>query len=522
MAARPCSRYVFQQTVNAVSGHAWRVIGRRTFTDADQQRFAAASGDVNPIHVDAVAARRLLSGGQLVHGMHILIEAFNLWRPLQHGNASAWAIQCNFAHPLNVGDTAEFRVTENVPGRYRLSAVVDGVAVTDVLIRRAGDDAGDAESGGSFRGPVRRIACLTAPLNDPPKSFVGQRIEFGVWGEELTPMYPHAAAWLGGAGLADLARLSFLVGMVCPGLHSVFSSLKAIVPPTSRSASGPLRVEVRSYDERFRLFVMAFSGALHGEVRTFLRPPPQAQPSAADLVGRVEANSWSGLRACVVGGSRGLGEITAKLLAASGCDVTITYASGRADAEAVANDINGLGRGRCDYIAIDLARRFAPPAALNQTPLDAVFFFATPRIYTKRAGVFSRGAFDTFVSFYLERFHEVCEWLERAGHPTRVYVPSTVFINERPKNMTEYTMAKAAAELLADEVNRASRHVRVLHTRLPRLATDQTTSVQEIRVEDNLEAMLEVLKVMRAPGVRGLCRDPRLPVAGSQASTSCP
>ena len=57
------------------------LLGERVFSDADQQWFAAASGDGNPMHVDAVAARRLLSGRQVVHGMHTLVQALELWRP---------------------------------------------------------------------------------------------------------------------------------------------------------------------------------------------------------------------------------------------------------------------------------------------------------------------------------------------------------------------------------------------------------------------------------------------------------
>ena len=70
----------------------------------------------------------------------------------------------------------------------------------------------------------------------------------------------------------------------------------------------------------------------------------------------------------------------------------------------------------------------------------------------------------------LDRFHELCLWLDSADRPIRVYLPSTVFITERPKGMTEYAMAKAAAEVLADDLNRSLNNVRIVHTRLPRLA----------------------------------------------------
>jgi hypothetical protein len=126
-----------------------------------------------------------------------------------------------------------------------------------------------------------------------------------------------------------------------------------------------------------------------------------------------------------------------------------------------------------------------------------VFYFATPRIHAKRSGAFQRAAFDELAAFYLDRFHELCLWLEDGGQPVLVYLPSTVFITERPKGMTEYAMAKAAAELMADDLNRTLRHVRIVHTRLPRLATDQTALVTQLSVSDNVAALLAVLQVMQ-------------------------
>jgi NAD(P)-dependent dehydrogenase (short-subunit alcohol dehydrogenase family) len=188
----------------------------------------------------------------------------------------------------------------------------------------------------------------------------------------------------------------------------------------------------------------------------------------------------------------------AKMLAAAGCDVTITHARGRNDAAAVAEDIRNLGAGRCDTAALDLSRPFESPSTLRAQDVDAVFYFATPRIHAKRSRVFHREAFDEFTGFYLERFQEVCLWLEGGGRPARVYLPSTAFVTERPKGMTEYAMAKAAAELLADDLNRTLRHVRIVHTRLPRLATDQTASITPLTTADSVSVLLEVMQAMRA------------------------
>jgi len=184
------------------------------------------------------------------------------------------------------------------------------------------------------------------------------------------------------------------------------------------------------------------------------------------------------------------------VIAAGGGDVLVSYAKGRDDAEAVAVDINANGRGRCSTVQLDLSSEFRGATGIDPAGLDAVYFFATPRIYAKRNEHFNRHAFDEFVDFYLQRFYELCRWLEQVERPQplKVYLPSTVFITERPKGMTEYTMAKAAAEVLADDLNRSLHNITVVHSRLPRLATDQTASILKVSVESNLDAMLAVVR----------------------------
>ena len=45
---------------------------------------------------------------------------------------------------------------------------------------------------------------------------------------------------------------------------------------------------------------------------------------------------------------------------------------------------------------------------------------------------------------------------------------------------------------------RSLQHVRIVHTRLPRLATDQTASILKVSVESNLDAMLPVVRQVLA------------------------
>lgn len=470
-----------------------RTLGCKTFTADDQRDFAAASGDCNPMHVDAVAARRLLSGRQVVHGIHTLIHALDLWSP---GPAPGpLSIDCSFAHPVNVGDAVEFARVDEDEGRTRLTATVAGLVCTEVVVQpAAGADTGRRPviTPDTVRVP-RVIGDLAVPLDEAPESQAGCLFEQAGRPDRLSDRFPQAAALLGPDGLSAVAGLSFFVGMVCPGLHSVFSSVRFTTGPSNGRG---LRFDVRRFDPRFRLFAVAFDGPVTGEIRAFRRPPPQQQASTLELCGRLRGDEFKGTRALVIGGSRGLGETTAKLLAAGGGDVVVSYAVGRGDAEAVAADINGSGRGHCDIAPLDLQRPFDGVPGVDGGHLNAVYFFATPRIYAKRNELFDRDAFDGFALFYLQRFYELCQWFEQVprARPLKVYLPSTVFISDRPKGMTEYAMTKAAAEVLADDINRNLRQVVVVHSRLPRLATDQTASILQVSVASNVDTLLGVVR----------------------------
>jgi 3-oxoacyl-[acyl-carrier protein] reductase len=73
----------------------------------------------------------------------------------------------------------------------------------------------------------------------------------------------------------------------------------------------------------------------------------------------------SGRRALVTGGSRGIGAAAARLLAARGADVAITYRTRRADAEAVVRDITARGR-RGDAHQVELADRHGVDAMVDR------------------------------------------------------------------------------------------------------------------------------------------------------------
>lgn len=119
----------------------------KTLTEDDVVRFAAASGDTNPIHLDEAWAQQTRFNGRIVHGILVtgLISAALARLP---GSVVYLSQDVEFRAPVRIDDriTATVEVAEDLGGeRYRLrttvekdeTLVIDGEAV--VLIDEAPD-----------------------------------------------------------------------------------------------------------------------------------------------------------------------------------------------------------------------------------------------------------------------------------------------------------------------------------------------------------------------------------------------
>ena len=312
---------------------------------------------------------------------------------------------------------------------------------------------------------------------------------------EIEVAFPAAAVWLGGGRLTALTCCSRLVGMVCPGLHSIFNRLDVDFIDDRDPWEG-LQFCVTNVDLRFRNVRMAVRGrGISGILVATARRPPTSQPSMSEIAGSIEAGSFAGAKALVVGGSRGLGELTGKILAAGGADVLITYATGRADfGDRVAAEVVAWGR-NCEAFQYDALRPAALQLADRINSVTHCYYFATPAIFRPSGCAFTRDRFHEFLRFYVDGFYDLCAALRaQAKSGTRVFYPSSVAVRDRPLGMTEYAMAKAAGEVLCDEINQSFTRIGIVHSRLPRVATDQTTSLLSGEVNAAIDVMLPLIE----------------------------
>ena len=471
---------------------SFSIVGQRVFTPADQDWFASVSEDINPMHMDALAARRTMAGFPVVHGIHTLLWSLDSLLAAVPDLPPIATLKADFEKMVYIGDEVRCVLLNGGEQTARLETMIGDQTVMGLDIGFGDPRAADmtpAET--TLHHPAQPYDLTFAQMETQR----GQ-IPLACGRLALGERFPDAVRVFGIERAAGLAASSYLVGMVCPGLHSIYRNLNlamaAITP-------GGLNFRVKYSDEDYRLIRLAVWGAgWTGLVDSYGRPPPAAQTNMASLAQRIVPGEFVGSVALVIGGSRGLGELTAKLLAAGGARVIVTYAVGQADAARVQAEIVASG-GQCDILRYDIRHSAEEQiAALPVMPTD-IYYMATPQIFQRAEAGFSRDRLQDFLNFYVIGFSALCRALPAQSRPDiAVFYPSSVSIDERPANMTEYTMAKAAGEVLCQDMRSFETWRHILIRRLPRLPTDQTATLYEDDQGDPVTEMLPILRAMHA------------------------
>jgi acyl dehydratase len=469
-------------------------LASRAFTIEDQRAFALMSRDRNPIHLDASFARRTQAGAPIVHGIHTLLWAMDA--ALRSSSFDIRSIKVRFLQPLFPGEIAQVGIRSRSETAINIEVIAAGTVIATIRL------SSKPATALSLARPIAVAPQAIAEPIDIPFEQMADRngtVTADADGGELRKLFPALTDSIGIPAMQALLATSYIVGMACPGLHSLFAGLDVSRDPESTSDRA-LHYAVGKTDARFRSLGIEISGSgISGRLDAFARLPPPAQPDMAAVSARVTRGAFASQRVLIVGGSRGLGEVTARIVAAGGGHPVITYFEGQHEAEAVAAGIRDAG-GRCDILRYDV-REPAGPQIETIDAIDSCYYFATPKIFQRKSELFDPERLRIFLSYYADGFQNLCTALARHGGRIGVFYPSTVAIDEEVAGTAEYAKAKATGEALAKDINASLPTIHVISRRLPRILTDQTATIGVASAQDALDAMLpivyEVQKIAR-------------------------
>ena len=459
----------------------------RIFTLADQLAFAELSGDNNPVHIDPLAARRSLFGEPIVHGIHMLMWGLDQWLEGSGASARLQHLRVGFAKAIGLDREVRLALVCGQNSRVQLNLLKDDEVAVRAVFEWSPDDSRATDGVSPELPPKQAPRLQNRQAIQSCNGSLDLYLQPGLAGR----LFPNLTRLFCPVQSAVLLGMTRLVGVECPGQQSIFSKLTLKAAPTGGLRN--IKYGVSQFGDRHSLVLMEVTApGLSGTVEAVLRPEPQAQTSFRGLEKLVNRGEFAGQLALVAGGSRGLGEVTAKLLAAGGAFVRITYHKGKADAQKVVDDILA-GGGRADCCELDILH---PQDTWHQWAATThLYYFASPFI-SASGKHFSPSLFNDFCNYYVSGFAGLVESLQEFGLQN-VFYPSTVFIDELPADFAEYALTKSAGELLCRAFAKKYPGMRFYFPRLPKMATDQTVSLRPAQNPDPAPILLTALQNFR-------------------------
>ena len=129
-------------------------------------------------------------------------------------------------------------------------------------------------------------------------------------------------------------------------------------------------------------------------------------------------------------GSRGIGEITAKLLSFRNANLKINYNKGLNDADRISNEINEFGfKATCSYLNI-LDFKLLESFINKNEHFDQIYFYASPRIKNSRNKIFDFDLYENYNKYYIKPLIKLTKILSKIKIKKVKFFPSTIFIDE--------------------------------------------------------------------------------------------
>jgi hypothetical protein len=171
-------------------------LAQRVFSEIDQKHFASASGDYNPIHMDALLARRTQAGAPVVHGINLLLWALDSFATATPELQPLRSIRVHFSKFFYVGERVEVAPAKQGINGTQLNLSSGGAPRSKVSLTfgDAVDDFPDWDS-----SSMEQIPFSIAPLDLSFEEMSDRsgRLSFRMSPEEAMALYPAATSWIG-------------------------------------------------------------------------------------------------------------------------------------------------------------------------------------------------------------------------------------------------------------------------------------------------------------------------------------
>jgi NAD(P)-dependent dehydrogenase (short-subunit alcohol dehydrogenase family) len=446
-------------------------------TNEHVRRFAEASGDRNPLHLDERFARTTPYGRCIVHGALVVVAALRSADPDSLRHVEQLDIQ--FKQPVF---PCEGYIVSSAPaaeGRTRIEVAWAGrpMVVIGVAADRSAPPLPPASSHEpSLSTSTPREHAIAAVSDVAITEAYAPRLEL------LSELAVEVGAGaVPGGVLVWLAAASYTVGMLVPGRDAVFAGARIRRSPQPRA--GTLDASVSTADDRTGLVIVETTVG-NGEasarmtLSAFLRPSV-SPPTRASIAHYVPSSTeLAGRNVLVVGASRGLGAALSATLASQGATVWAAFACCAEHVERLRREF-GTDRVRplqFDASDIEQARRAVDGLRADAGALDGVALCAAPPLYEAPLHPDALPSMLQYLgSSMAMALVPLAEALQLLSPDGWVVITSSSALDDPPDAWPHYVVAKSAIEGAAAYCARHT-EARVAVARPPRMWTDSMNS----------------------------------------------
>ena len=460
-------------------------LGSRVFTDKDQVNFAKFSNDYNPIHLDKKYARKTLPGTTIVHGMHALLWSMELFLSKYQFIYSEYKVYFHKYIKENsivnlFWDSKLCKLIIKNTNDINLVTIscINKSSVTE-LNRNACKINYESKSGEPAKIEIQRIN-----VGDTSSIFYNGKKDV------INKILPLLSKSLNHEIIKEIALQSYIVGMKVPGLNSLLASINFIISFLNKQQT----VTIKHVNKYFNSVKSEYLGKnITSILETFFRPEPVKPISCAEILdSSFKLPNLKNKSVFVVGGSRGLGAITCKLLACAGARVTLSYNYGREEALAVADDIKSIG-GLCKVIQFTVSP--SQTYKVLDDKYEHVYYFATNKIFHDDIRNSDKNIYDSFYEIYVNCFKSLAEYLIKNSQTKKIFYPSSIAIEKPIDTLKDYIEAKKEGEQVCMLLQKKFL-IKVICPRLNRILTDQTNTIVPVKFDNPVDTMLVSIKQM--------------------------
>lgn len=450
-----------------------------------QLDFAKLSNDFNPIHVDSLYAWRSMFGKQLVHGIHqVLICLEDLAKNINE-KIFISKISAKFEYPAGVNEIISI---DNINFSETYSEYVikneRGLTLTTIKVNYKKKSFNDVK--------FKRIDYSMSPLE--PTNFAKENLVEPLYYDKtfFKELFTYSSFYVSPVNLAVLLASTRIVGMKYPGLNSIYN---AFTFEFNENANLSNSIHYSVSDKHITLNMLNIKlddTFIRGQIKAFIRPVAPKYKTLKELKGLLPVNSFKNQRALIIGGTRGIGLQCLRLLATAGASTMFTYFKNLNEADKIVEEFANESI-NTNYLQVDVSNlskeSLETIKAFNPT---SIYYFATPKILSNNSNL-DENLLQKFISYYVIGLDKILVNLKSEIKPL-IFVPSTVYLDEKPTNLSEYVIAKSASEMFLKLLEKKG--YKIYNPRFPKVSTEQTMSLFKQKTVEPEEVLLKELQSM--------------------------